>query len=121
VALLCTLSMILTSALQLLLQTDDVYSKFGLTKAEYRVLKDCVFQAWKAWRSWPNPAVALAAECWQWVLHFRSLEKHTPRSFSLVICSRVSLELESADFMVNLVWGQKLFVLFLPYIYISVR
>jgi hypothetical protein len=56
-----------------------------------------VFQAWKAWRSWPKTAVALAL-WWQWVLHFRSLEKYTSRSFSLVICSKVSLESDSADF-----------------------
>jgi len=87
--------------------------------AVYRVLKDCVFQAWKAWRSWPKKAVAFAAECWQWVLHFRSLEKYTPtRSLLLVICLRVSLESESADLMVNLVWGQKLLVLFLKTIYL---
>jgi len=114
--------MILTSALRWGFQADNAYSKCGLTKAEYSVLKDCVFQAWKAWRNRPKTAVALAAEWWQWVLHFRSLEKYTPRSFSLVICSKVSLESESADFMVNLVWGQKLLVLFLkPYINISVR
>jgi len=47
------------------------------------------------------------------VLHFRSLEKYTPRSFSVLISSSVSLEPVSADIMVNLREVQKLFILFL--------
>ncbi|RNA22827.1 hypothetical protein BpHYR1_016699 [Brachionus plicatilis] len=53
--------------------------------------------------------LALAAECWHWVLHFRSLEKYTPRSFSVLISSSVSLEPVSADIMVSLEEVQKPF------------
>ncbi|RNA12998.1 hypothetical protein BpHYR1_012416 [Brachionus plicatilis] len=51
--------------------------------------------------------LALAAECWQWVLNFRSLEKYTLRSFSVLISSSVSLEPVSADIMVSLEEVQK--------------
>ncbi|RMZ98655.1 hypothetical protein BpHYR1_033254, partial [Brachionus plicatilis] len=60
-----------------------------------------------AWRSCPRMELALAAECWQWVLHFRSLERYTPRSFSVLISSSVSLEPVSADIMVSLEEVQK--------------